>query len=633
MSLAAALRSATPGTVIQLLPGRFVEKVIAQGLQGREGAPIVIQGSGRATVIDGEVWPHKHPGDADGPWLANGDFRVERLSGRRRPFFSIERAAWLEFRNLFIKNCWPFAILARDSHHLTLAACEIRGSTCPLYIDDDPPRMASHHILVERNRWVQDPTGDLDRPPEGMRSWHEWTWQEMKDGARRFMNGALLGSDDLAGTVVFRDNQLSCCFNGLRLAVRPTDPRRPIREVVGEVPGHPACDALVHPQAPRADRNNNVEAYRNRFEYVRDNAIEPEHVARNWWVHGNVFTNVRKIFSLHNVGGGFWYFFGNVGATEALPPAQLRENPNEPTKLGGKIFKFYVGPPLPDRPCFAFHNSWRPRGAVLAGDGDCGGEARGFHHLNNAVEHCAPVDAGVDLRCGLTKFADDVDLNPLTGTLPQTQNQFDCDVSNASGFPDDARQQGHEAAGRAANGAVFDPARRADYVLAPGSAARGLARGIHLRPLEDWPAAEGWPVAGGASAAPDAGAIQPDGRYEGPPFAHLPNPLYEEAPRLVAIERHREGLGLVFSVQLGQLPPGLPPATVVVRSRAGDAWTSDAIAVSGRRLLLSFADPATLPGQDDMALTLPRSIRGAAGAPLSAWAAIVPIELADPGIG
>ena len=56
---------------------------------------------------------------------------------------------------------------------------------------------------------------------------------------------------------------------------------------------------------------------------------------------------------------------------DAVPPAQINEPPawrefGEIRKLGGKIFKFLYGPPLPAKRCLAMHNSWRPRGGAVS---------------------------------------------------------------------------------------------------------------------------------------------------------------------------------------------------------------------------------------------------------------------------
>ena len=181
--------------------------------------------------------------------------------------------------------------------------------------------------------------------------------------------------------------------------------------------------------------------------------------------------------------------------------------------------------------CFAFHNSWRPRGGVLNH-----GEIRNFTHLNNAVEHCAPVDPETDLRCSANPvFASPFDAaqrpfnyNFATNVAPtndDAKNRYDSDVSTGADFPEKPQSQGHEMAGIKATDHVFDPQRRAEYVLAPDSQARGAAQQLTLHGREDWAADEDW-----TSSAPDAGAIQPDEHFQGPAFAHVDNRFYEEAP-------------------------------------------------------------------------------------------------------
>jgi hypothetical protein len=68
MSPAEALAIAGPGTEIRLLPGRFTKKVKIERLHGRTDAPVVIQGAGRETIIDGQVDPLANPADRKGIW-------------------------------------------------------------------------------------------------------------------------------------------------------------------------------------------------------------------------------------------------------------------------------------------------------------------------------------------------------------------------------------------------------------------------------------------------------------------------------------------------------------------------------------------------------------------------------------
>lgn len=654
-SLAEALDKAQPGTVIQLLPGRFTRKVRIRHLSGQDGAPIIIQGSSRATVIDGQMDPVNDPADREGAWPAIAKSRrdVANFHGRKEPFFHVRDAAWIEWRDLWVENCWPFFLNLAGCHHLTVAGCRILGGAYTIYINDENSKRPSHHLLIEDNHWSQDTTGDSDPSssnPAGKLSWQDWTWHEMKKKPKnkkgwedlRFMNGGFVGGAGLAGTIIIRRNEMRFAFNAIRIENDGKDPNFvPLRpEDQGNAPFLDPEKYGFNYDPPDATRNTNVEIYENLFEYIRDNAIEPEFGATNWWVWNNRLKNVHKAISIHNNGVGFWYFFGNVGGTEAIPPAQLNEpedwrDEGDPIrKLGGKIFKFFFGPPLPTRRCLAMHNSWRPRGGVVTG----GGEMRFFIHMNNAVQHCAPADPSTIILCDADpSFAEMFDpeeqpgkpfdygfatrVPPLT---PSAENTFDNDVSNGSDFPDRPQQQDQERQGLKAVSDVFDPARREQYVLAENSVARGAARPVTLKGGVDWPAEEDW-----SSDAPDAGAVQLDGHFRGPAFAHHANPHYDEAPRLVAVEPNPVGLALVFSVPLDPIEPDPQVSSnAAIAAADGALQYADDLSVQGRRLILRFREPVAV--SDIGSIVLPDGITGGLSGKslsLTSWAAILPLSI------
>lgn len=63
----------------------------------------------------------------------------------------------------------------------------------------------------------------------------------------------------------------------------------------------------------------NVEIYDNDFQFNRDNPVEPEDYAANWWVFHNRIYNGHGWFSLDGVKGGPVYIFGNVGWFDDKP--------------------------------------------------------------------------------------------------------------------------------------------------------------------------------------------------------------------------------------------------------------------------------------------------------------------------
>lgn len=650
LSLTEAVQVARAGTVIKLLPGRFIRKIAMRRKRGADGKPIIIQGSGNDTIIDGLVDPLSDAQNKNKAWWSQPhvgrDLRKSR--DNNAPAFRLKNCSWIEFRDLSVKRCWPHFLHIRSCDHITVAGSQVIGGKDAIFVDDTGSKKPSHHLLIEHNAWCQDPTGLADPTsdePTGRRLWNEWVWHQFKKKPNkgpwagdpewedvRFMNGGFVVTEHMAGSLIVRHNQMRFAFNAVMLMTHEDQSKRQALkpEDLGDAPKVIADPEqfLFNYEPPDPSRNTNIEIYGNTIEYIRDNAVEPEYGATNLWVWNNRIRNVHKAWSIHNNGGGFWYFFGNVGTHDEVPPAQVneppawRKNKPEPRKLGGSIFKLLYGPPLPELSCFAFHNSWRPRGSVLND-----GELRNFTHLNNAVEHCAPTEP-TNLYCREKRFARSLEdgkpflygfATKVPPTTPGAVNTYDSDVSTGDDFPDEARAQNQEANGISSD-LIFDPGKRAKYILHDDSPARGAARPIKLQGHKDWPAAEDW-----VSEAPDVGAVQPNGHFQGPIFAHHPNPHYDEQPRLVGLEADGAQLSLVYSVPLvSEVPSG----TGAIDLDTGAQLVAKHMAVSGRRLVLDLGTAVSVNAI--AAIHLPHGFRAEADGkelPMTTWGSIVPLEI------
>lgn len=307
-SLQSALQNAQPGTTIQLTPGTYSGAHVIQA-HGRQGKPITIRGLGQDTIYDGKLQPTQ-----------TGYCLV------------VQDSAWINITNLHFRNCWPAAIAIADSAYLSLRALYAEGSRVMVYAKG----LATHHLLVENSSWNQDPSG---------RVWRSIPWEESHHGKHRYFNGAMLYTNHILGSVVFRHNQIKNAFNGIQL--------------VGDGDSAPA-------------QNRNIEIYHNHFENIRDNPIEPENSAENLWIHHNSIKNAHALFSFTGVAGGNWYIFRNTGWFD--------ERPGGPGHNSGKIFKFDRHGPFPSKPVQVFNNSWYSHSPLIAG-----GEPRNFKHWNNAI--------------------------------------------------------------------------------------------------------------------------------------------------------------------------------------------------------------------------------------------------------
>ena len=180
-----------------------------------------------------------------------------------------------------------------------------------------------------------------------------------------------------AGSIIIRHNIIRNAYNGVRLRAN-------------KCAAYEVCGA-------------NVEIYDNDFQFVRDNPVEPEDYALNWWIYHNRIYNGHGWFSLDGVSGGPIYIFGNVGWFDDKPAQRCIQRDwaadqtihagkrYVPTPEGecsrsrtGKVIKLGPDPVELKEPIYIFNNSWYVRAPLIAG-----GRAK-FRAWNNATEFCDP---------------------------------------------------------------------------------------------------------------------------------------------------------------------------------------------------------------------------------------------------
>ena len=195
----AAAERATPGSVIRVAPGTYSMSaddplVAVKGLQGSPDRPIVIQGTrgaagSRPTIIDGGrsldatlgiIERFRQPGGRT-PYL---DELIKENQYRTRHAVNclvLEDVAYLVIEEFTIRNCWPTAVIFLSSHHVTLRANTIVGSTYPFFVAG-----RSDHFVVEDSVWTQDDSGytadesgysgRYDPTPKPGRMWDTVPW-------------------------------------------------------------------------------------------------------------------------------------------------------------------------------------------------------------------------------------------------------------------------------------------------------------------------------------------------------------------------------------------------------------------------------------------------------------------------
>lgn len=300
--LQSAINRARPGDTIKLTPGRYKTEAVIS-VAGAKGKPITIQGpKDKSAILDGGR--SREDGRHSGMDPMDNDFA----------FLKLIRTEHIVLEHLSFENCWPTAIFIRGAKDVVIRDCSAEGARFFTYARQ-LTFSATKRLLLERVKWVQDPDHDM---------WDgRVTWPEVKARPGQFdasyFNGALFGSFDIQGQVTIRDCEVSHAFNAIRMDIR----EKRIRQ---------------KKDGPTITRNRDVAIYRNKFAFIRDNAIEPEMGAENWRVFNNWFFNVHAAFSLDGVAARDLCYVGNRLLNNRRPG--LVGQPNQ----GGKIFKF-LGPP------------------------------------------------------------------------------------------------------------------------------------------------------------------------------------------------------------------------------------------------------------------------------------------------
>lgn len=411
LALPVAVTRAQAGDTVQLVPATYREPVVMDE-DGRSDAPVVLRG-GDGVVLDGGQPPQGPIGSHMTP--TESDFA----------FISVRAVQHLVIEGLTFENCWPTAIFARGSRNLTIRDC--RGTGAQFFVFARNRRrpfgrdVLASDITLERLHWVQDPEARMWR---GEISWKSVKAQGPKPH-HTYLGGALFGSFDIAGDVRIVDCHVAHAFNGVR------------------------CESRPDPDLNR-NRTANFEITGCTFEYIRDNAVEPEVSAQNWWVHHNRFRNVHAVYSLHSLSGGHFYIFGNQHWFDSKP--------DDISNTGGKMFKFHASNPQPAFPIYVFHNSFFTRSTYTKD-----GETRHLQNWNNAIEFCF---RGEHCKADRQFFSDD-----HSHFIWHPTYSFRGDASNHPDFPDKFPPAwGYRIEGTATD-TLFEDGRTGNLALAPGSGA------------------------------------------------------------------------------------------------------------------------------------------------------------------
>jgi len=614
VSVFAAAANACSGDVIELVAGDFAlggpAIVVRRHPSDPFEGPITLRGRGEATRILGGTQPGFKRGA-----------RSMRPDANEHACVRLDGQAHVVIERLQFEDCWPIAVHAVNSRYVTLRKSRIVGSTFGLYAqgrcENAGGRCSSldnggraHHYLVESVEWIQDPPQRplpaWGEPIAPGKMWRRYWWMDVHDRGRpyHYFNGALFGSWNILGGVVFRRNRVHNAFNGIRMNIT----------------------AAVEPKT----RNLNIEIYENAFHHIRDNAVEPEREAWNLWVHDNRSVNDYNPLSTDAVSGNFWYVFANThvfteapGAECALDPECRRclEDPacrTEHLHRRGKTLKLGEGP-YPGEAFYVFHNSIFQHHPLAAG-----GETRNLHLWNNLMEVCGRGD-GAQSGCRPTPAVDRLCYDESYRFAGNVTNDAGCLVpcKNSEAAPVCVYERTYSP--------DLTPFFRApatgDLRLGPTSPARDAAVPIAVR----LPDGTVWRSPSGR-AAPDSGAYQGERLFEGPAFLHLDPAsgqagVFREPPRIVRVRQQGATLRLTFSMAIEHRGPPETLAATVKPIRGNETLAVGRCRIEGRVLECMFPDRA--PDKDAM-IMLPDGIVSAArggraetaGVPMTFWASV-----------
>ena len=315
-------------------------------------------------------------------------------------FFKIQNSSWISFENIWFANCWPCFIFMRNCQNMTFNQLYGIGSQYVIFArtgrSEDTTGHETRDITISNVEWKQDPKQEMWSGKVG--------WSDVKRYRSHIhLNGGLFGSWNIAGDVEIHGCKVEDAFNVVRM-----DCARSGGEV-GEKPRF---------------LNANVHIHNNTFRRIRDNVVEPETRAWNWWINANFFENCHAPFSLHDLSGGWIYIFANEFWFNDIIPGE--------DHTGGKVFKFrkpgekeknYA---FPDAPIYTFHNSAFVRTPYAKK-----GVTRYWLHYNNAIE----FDFESELARPRVGFFSGSLTTGKHFTWDKTY-EFKGDVSNHSHFPD-----------------------------------------------------------------------------------------------------------------------------------------------------------------------------------------------------
>ncbi len=300
--ISTAIKKASAGDTIYILPGSYKGIIIFNGKSGLPDKPIYLCGvpdnRGNYPQIDGGLETPSN--DAQDDWMR------------------ITNSSWITVSNLKFINGWTYPIKVENSSYLTFRQCEFYGGRRVINAEG----IHTHHILVEGCVWDQGGNflWKAEKDSLGVDA-----WLSMHHMSMGYFNGSLIDFHKTGGSIVIRDNIITNAYNAIRFR------------------GEKGYDA-------------NIEIYGNDISNIRDNDFEPEYYTYNLHIYHNRSHNVHKTFSVDNVEGGLILYYGNVVTSDS---------DSWTVKICNGIWKLYGTERKLSYPLYAFNNSFYTFGTAF----------------------------------------------------------------------------------------------------------------------------------------------------------------------------------------------------------------------------------------------------------------------------
>lgn len=482
------LDHAAAGDEIVLRPGIYRQRLRMERRNGTATRPIVVRAEPGA-ILDGgmtaegyrltanrlaaDVHAGRVPGVPAGaypglwPWKGQGQL-------------SLRRCRHVQLVDLEVRGSWPTLIALDGVRDIRIAGARLQDGAFAIAALG----AGTAGIAIEGCNWVQDPVPD--------RLWKRIAWARIhgdpeEDGPVdlpndwRLFDGDFFRGDGIRGGVRITQCCVSAAFNAIHLFNTADDP----------------------------DLARDVEVAHCTFRQIRDNVLEAEDCAHNWWFHHNEVIDAHKCFSIEQKRSGWLYIFANRLWFESVPGSADDDH------RGGAVIKAAKSFNPSQGGHHVFHNSIHSRSGYIQK-----GLLTRFRHANNAVRFVRGGEPGheqpINVLGELAAAPGDIERR-FTTAWRQLAISFRNDVMAHGSWPEGLRAAGYPID----HGLGADPGFRdpfgGDLRLAAGSPCRGRAAELRVA----LPDGSEWVAAAGA----DIGAWQGERLLDGPELVTTANPV------------------------------------------------------------------------------------------------------------